>query len=118
MATGFPFSKEAGLVRGVLLGRPRRGLRRNPPGAAWFDIRDLRCPTPSACIAAGTIDDKKGHSKGIVLRTTDSGGHWVPSDVTEQPLSLFFLDASQGWMVTERGLCSTSDGGTSWKKLE
>jgi photosystem II stability/assembly factor-like uncharacterized protein len=85
---------------------------------SWFDIRDLRCPTPSDCIAAGTIDDKKGHSKGIVLRTTDSGGHWVPSDVSEQPVSLFFLDASQGWMVTERGLWSTSDGGTSWKKLE
>jgi len=32
-------------------------------------------------------------------------------------MSLFFLDDSQGWMVTEKGLWHTSEGGRDWRKL-
>jgi hypothetical protein len=85
---------------------------------ASLDIRDLQCPSASRCIGAGTIEDKKGHAKGTVLLTSDSGQNWSLTEVAEQPISLFFLDDSVGWMVTDRGVWSTNEGGRTWKKLE
>src|SRR5580692_4224308 len=72
-----------------------------------FAIEDLECPTPQHCVAAGLIDDKKGHEQGSVVVSTDSGEHWSQYEVREHPLSLFFLNDSAGWMVTDRGLWST-----------
>ena len=82
-----------------------------------LDIRDLQCPSASRCIAAGSIEDKKGHSKGAVVLTSDSGKNWSLSEVNEQPISLFFLDDSLGWMVTDRGVWTTNESGRTWKKL-
>jgi hypothetical protein len=83
-----------------------------------LDIRDFQCPTAAHCIAAGAIDDKNGHSKGTVVSTIDGGKNWALSEVKEQPVSLFFLSETQGWMATEKGVWSTIDGGKSWKKLD
>ncbi len=33
-------------------------------------------------------------------------------------MSLFFLNDSRGWMVTDHGLWSTEEGGRSWTKIE
>lgn len=85
---------------------------------ASLDIRDLQCPSASRCIGAGTMEDKKGHAKGTVLFTSDGGQNWSLTEVAEQPISLFFLDDSVGWMVTDRGVWSTNEGGRTWKKLE
>lgn len=85
---------------------------------ASLDIRDLQCPSASRCIAAGAIEDNKGHSKGVVILTSDGGKNWSTTDVSERPVSLFFLNETSGWMVSERGLWATIDGGRSWKKLE
>src|SRR5271170_6507136 len=41
-----------------------------------FAIEDLECPTASHCVAAGLIDDKKGHEQGAVVVTSDGGLHW------------------------------------------
>ncbi len=84
---------------------------------ASLDIRDLQCPSVSRCIAAGAIEDKKGHSKGTVVITSDGGKTWSLADVDEQPISLFFLDDSLGWMVTDRGVWTTNESGRTWKKL-
>ncbi|MBZ5607415.1 MAG: hypothetical protein LAP38_04090 [Acidobacteriia bacterium] len=83
-----------------------------------LDIRDLRCPSPQRCIAAGVIEDKSGHVKGATILTTDGGQHWSLSDVKERPVSLFLPDESSGWMVTDRGVWKTEESGRSWKKLE
>jgi Photosynthesis system II assembly factor YCF48 len=83
-----------------------------------FAIEDLQCPTTLHCVAAGLIDDKNGHEKGAVVITSDGGLHWSQYEVKERPLSLFFLDESQGWMVTDRGLWSTVEGGRVWKKVQ
>ena len=32
-----------------------------------FAIEDLECPTIEHCVAAGLIDDKKGHEQGAVV---------------------------------------------------
>jgi photosystem II stability/assembly factor-like uncharacterized protein len=83
-----------------------------------FDIRDMECPSARRCIAAGVITDKKEHQRGTVVVTSDGGLHWSEYETKEQPLSLFFLDESVGWMVSEHGLWSTVEGGRSWNKVE
>jgi len=83
-----------------------------------FAIEDLQCPTSQHCVAAGLIDDKKGREQGAVVVTSDGGLHWSQSEVKERPVSLFFLNDSQGWMVTDRGLWSTVEGGRSWIKAQ
>jgi len=83
-----------------------------------FQIFDLKCPSAERCIAAGVIEDKNGHQKGAVVSTRDGGAHWMLIDVKENPHSLFFLNDSLGWMVTDHGIWSSDDGGASWKKLE
>lgn len=83
-----------------------------------FAIEDLQCPTPRHCVAGGLIDDKKGHEQGTVVVSNDAGLHWSQYEVKERPLSLFFLNESLGWMVTDRGLWSTLEGGRSWTKIQ
>jgi Photosynthesis system II assembly factor YCF48 len=83
-----------------------------------FAIEDLQCPTSQHCVAAGLIDDKNGHEKGAVVVTSDAGLHWSQYEVKERPLSLFFLNESLGWMVTDRGLWSTMEGGRAWTRVQ
>jgi len=87
------------------------------PGAN-FDIRDLACPSAQRCVAAGVITDRKERQQGEVVVSSDGGRHWSQYDVKEHPVSLFFLNDTLGWMVTDRGLWSTVEGGRSWTKLE
>lgn len=82
-----------------------------------FSINDLKCPSSQHCVASGMIDDKKGREQGAVVVTTDGGLHWSEYEVREKPVSLFFLSDSLGWMVTDRGLWSTAEGGRSWTKV-
>src|SRR6202022_286620 len=81
-----------------------------------FAIEDLACPTAQHCVAAGLITEKKGREQGAVVVTSDGGLHWSQYEVKERPVSLFFLSDSQGWMVTDRGLWSTLEGGRAWIK--
>lgn len=81
-------------------------------------IEDLQCPTTRHCVAGGWIDDKKGHEQGAVLLSSDAGLHWSQYEVKERPLSLFFLNDGLGWMVTDRGLWSTQEGGRTWVKIQ
>ena len=87
------------------------------PGAN-FNIRDMECPNARRCVAAGIITDRKDRQQGAVVVTSDGGAHWSQHEVKEQPLSLFFLDETLGWMVTDRGLWSTVEGGRTWTKVE
>jgi hypothetical protein len=83
-----------------------------------LDIRDIQCPSAERCIAAGVIVLKDGRQKGAVVSTNDGGLHWSMADVKENPLSLFFLNASLGWMATERGIWTSDAGEPTWKKLD
>jgi hypothetical protein len=83
-----------------------------------FAIEDLECPTVQHCVAAGSIDDKKGRDEGVVVVTSDGGSHWEQYAVKERPVSLFFLNDSVGWMVTDHGLWSTLEGGRAWIKIQ
>jgi len=81
-----------------------------------FDVADLQCPSPEACFAAGTVVNEEGRQKGTIALTSDGGAHWSLSETKENPVSLFFLNETTGWMVTDRGVWSRENGG--WKKLD
>ena len=83
-----------------------------------LNIHDLQCPSAQRCIAAGVIFDKNGRGRGAVVVSSDGGQKWAMVDVKEAPISLFFLNDSNGWMVTEKGLWSTDESGRTWKKVE
>lgn len=83
-----------------------------------LNIKDIQCPSAERCIAAGVIELTDGRQKGAVVSTSDGGLHWSMTDVKENPLSLFFLNDSLGWMVTEHGIWMSDAGGATWKKLE
>ncbi len=80
-------------------------------------LQDIECPAPERCVAIGAIDDKSGHLKPALVATGDSGAHWTESELKEVPFSLFFHDASLGWMVTEKGVWQTANGGGRWEKI-
>ncbi len=84
-----------------------------------LNLTDIRCPAVRTCIAAGYTEDfKREHPKGAVVVTSDGGEHWTLSEVSDLPFSLFFLNDSLGWMVTDKGIWQTTEAGRSWKKLK
>jgi hypothetical protein len=83
-----------------------------------LELRDLACPSTQRCIAAGEIFEKNGRQQGVVVLTSDGGQQWSQVEVKEHPLSLFFLNDSLGWMVTDRGIWSTVESGRTWTRLE
>jgi hypothetical protein len=83
-----------------------------------LELRDIQCPSAQRCIAAGVLEEEKGHAKGTAVVTSDGGEHWSYVNVKEFPISLFFLNDSLGWMVTNNGIWQTEESGRTWKKLK
>jgi photosystem II stability/assembly factor-like uncharacterized protein len=81
-------------------------------------LRDFAFPAGGFGIAAGAIVGDNGGSKPVALITRDGGVKWSLSELEEEPVSIFFLDDSLGWLVTEDGLWQTNEGGRSWRKLK
>jgi hypothetical protein len=79
-------------------------------------ISDLKFPSNKRGIAAGYILRNEKPSP-TVLVTSDGGAHWTSIPVKEEPYSLFFLDDSLGWMVTDKGIWETNESGRTWRKL-
>ena len=80
-------------------------------------INALSFPSAMRGIACGAISDRRENARPVVLLTSDGGEHWAETPVKEVGLSLFFLDDSIGWMVTEKGIWQTVESGRSWTKL-
>lgn len=82
-----------------------------------FEIVDLECPSATHCVAVGDITGPdKPRSTAVI--TNDGGAHWAYVKLDESPVSLFFRNASLGWMATEKGIWKTEDGGEKWKRLK
>jgi photosystem II stability/assembly factor-like uncharacterized protein len=79
-------------------------------------IEDITFPSPVHGVAVGRIEEGS-HERGVTLATSDGGAHWQTSPFDEKPLSLFFLNDSVGWVVTEKGLWRTAGAGKGWVKL-
>lgn len=81
-------------------------------------INDLAFPSEKRGIACGFTTDRKDKDKPLVLVTSDAGEHWTEAAVKEAGVSLFFLDDSTGWMVTDKGIWTTAESGRTWTKLK
>ena len=83
-----------------------------------MEITDLAFPSALRGIAAGAIYEKSsGRERYVTLATSDGGVHWALQTVKEYPRSIFFLNDSVGWMVTDKGVWFTEESGRTWKKL-
>ena len=80
-------------------------------------IVDFRCPSIQRCTAAALLE-KNGKDQGVLLLTSNGGKDWSLVDVKDMPISLFFLDDTYGWMVTDKGIWATEESGHAWKKIE
>ena len=87
-----------------------------------FHLIALKFPSAKNGMAAGVIADGK-RAEPTLLITTDGGDHWAIQSLKDTlpgkdlPLSLFFTNESEGWMVTGKGLWYTTAFGRSWRKL-
>ena len=81
-----------------------------------ISFSDIQCPSAQRCIVAGILQEGK-HNKGVVLLTGNGGARWDTVEVKEHPLSLFFLNETVGWMVTDEGIWRSADSGRTWKRL-
>ncbi len=79
-------------------------------------IEDLQFPSASRGVAVGAITERNSR-KPVALVTSDGGAHWQTVPFKENPISLFFLNDSIGWMVTDKGLWRTAESGRTWIKL-
>ena len=83
-----------------------------------FQIADFACPAARRCIAVGVIgSDQKKSARPSSVVTSDGGAHWTTVALKEEPLSLFFLDDSTGWMVGSKSLWKTQEGGLGWLRV-
>jgi hypothetical protein len=84
-----------------------------------LQLVDLAFPSASRGIAAGWISDANPSKKPrpTILTTSDGGAHWMLDALKDEPRSLFFLNDSLGWMVTESGLWLTEESGHIWRKI-
>jgi photosystem II stability/assembly factor-like uncharacterized protein len=81
-------------------------------------ITDLAFPSAKRGIAVGAIVDREGRKPQFTsLVTSDGGEHWALTPLKEFPRSIFFLDESNGWMVTGESLWFTQEAGRSWTRI-
>jgi len=85
-------------------------------------ITDLAFPSAKRGIAVGAIIDRERDREGrkpqfTSLVTSDGGEHWTLAPLKEFPRSIFFLDESNGWMVTGESLWFTQEAGRSWTRI-
>jgi len=81
-------------------------------------ITDLAFPSAKRGIAVGAIVDREGRKPQFTsLVTSDGGEHWSLAPLKEFPRSIFFLDESNGWMVTGESLWFTQEAGRSWTRI-
>jgi hypothetical protein len=83
-----------------------------------LSINDFLFTSATKGIVCGFTTDRHGKENPLVLVTKDVGKTWAELPVKEAGLSLFFLDDSDGWMVTEKGVWQTVEGGRSWTKVK
>jgi Photosynthesis system II assembly factor YCF48 len=84
-----------------------------------LEIVDLAFPTPQRGIAVGWIGDTTSDRrvKPTALLTNDGGAHWTFSPIRDEPRSIFFLNETSGWMVTESAIWFTNEAGLNWHRL-
>jgi photosystem II stability/assembly factor-like uncharacterized protein len=83
---------------------------------AELAIFDLQFVSPQRGVALATLR-QGSKSRPFVLVSSDGGEHWDRVALKEGGRSVFLLNESVGWIVTDKGLWQTRDGGLSWVKV-
>lgn len=73
--------------------------------------------SPPGCVIAGGLLVVKGRPRPVSIVSTDGGREFKTVPIKEVPRGLYLLDASHAWMVTEKGVWSSSDCGVTWMRL-
>jgi hypothetical protein len=81
-------------------------------------INDIVFPSAKRGLVCGFTTDRKEKDRPFLLLTSDGGANWTEVQVKETGISLFFLDDSTGWMVTEKGIWATAESGRSWTRVK
>jgi hypothetical protein len=81
-------------------------------------LNDLAFPDRTHGIACGYTTDRGGDNDPLVLVTNDAGNTWSEVEVKDPCLSMFFLPDASGWMVTDKDIWYTEEGGRNWKKMK
>lgn len=83
-----------------------------------LEFADIASPTQLRSVAVGTIRDTlREKTRHVAIVTADGGEHWQEVKLEDRPVSLFFLNDTSGWMVTENGVWKTDEAGRSWTRL-
>lgn len=122
----FPFSKiRSGLFPLLLIGASAFGADphwdvqyRYRQIDSTLSINDIQFMSATRGVVCGFTTDRHGKETPLVLTTSDGGARWSEVPVKEACLAMFFLDESNGWMVTEKGMWQTSESGHSWSKMK
>jgi Photosynthesis system II assembly factor YCF48 len=87
--------------------------------ATDFRIAGLAFPSAARGVAVGELIDRRGgrKPKPASVVTSDGGAHWALVPLPDAPRSVFFLDESNGWLVTRNGIWYTAEAGRSWKRI-
>ena len=80
-------------------------------------VTDFAMPSATHGVLAGAITYRDKNPKPVVMVTTDGGTRWTEVAIKEIPRSIFFLNDSLGWMVTEKAIWFTDESGRSWRKV-
>jgi hypothetical protein len=83
-----------------------------------LSINDFLFTSETRGVVCGFTTDRHGKDTPLVLTTKDGGQHWTDVPVKEAGLAMFFLDDSNGWMVTEKGVWQTVEAGRTWTKMK
>jgi hypothetical protein len=84
-----------------------------------LQIADFRMMSAQRGLAVGTLRPvRDGRPQPVAMVTRDGGQSWTEVKLRETPVSLFFLNETTGWLVTDNGLWRTDESGFSWRKLK
>ncbi|MDZ4801178.1 MAG: YCF48-related protein [Bryobacteraceae bacterium] len=79
-------------------------------------LTDIAFPSPSRGLASGWITEGN-RVKPVVLVTSDAGVRWTRVPVSEAGQSLYCLDETACWMVTEKGVWFSDETGRTWRRI-
>jgi hypothetical protein len=81
-------------------------------------INDLQFGSARRGVAVGAIRaDSSGKQSPVALVTSDGGARWSRVPLDEPGVSVFYLNDTLAWLVTEKGLYQSHEGGRAWSKL-
>jgi photosystem II stability/assembly factor-like uncharacterized protein len=104
---------------GFAVGSGGACLKTTDGGATWiaiglnvpYDLKKITFPSANIGFIAGGF----GSDYGKVLKTTNGGSTWLEVFNFQGSMnSMFFLDASHGWIASYDRIFSTNDGGSTW----